>query len=247
MLVDIAQTNIELGDKETNLHNALKIIENSTADLILFPELFTTGFDFGHITELAESLDGRTIKEISDACDNKMVAGSIIEEDRRWIYNTFVLVDDTGIIGRYRKIHIFDKEKHYFSSGDAVTISATKFGNIALATCYDVRFPELFRKFMADGADFVLLCANFPAIRRKHWDTLVKARAIENQFFVIACNRVGKDLLCEYDGRSMAVDPQGNLLTLGDNNEEILRCSVNPNKVKEARETFPTLEDIRTH
>jgi omega-amidase len=245
MLVEIVQMDIELGDKEANLDKALELIEDSKADLILFPELFTTGFDFPRLADLAEPLDGRTIKRISDVCGKKIVAGSMIEDSNKWIYNTFILVDDTGVIGRYRKIHLFNLERHYFSEGAEVSVIATKFGRIALAICYDLRFPELFRKFMENHADIVLICANFPKLRKKHWDTLIKARAIENQFFVIACNRVGKDELSEYFGRSMAVDPWGNTLTLGDEREETLRCRVDKSMVEETRKGFPVLEDIR--
>ncbi|MBN2013591.1 MAG: carbon-nitrogen family hydrolase [Candidatus Altiarchaeota archaeon] len=245
MHVEIAQMDIELGEKEVNLDKALKIIRGSKADLILFPELFTTGFDFNRIVQLAEPLDGKTMKEITDACGNKMVAGSLIEVDDKWIYNTFILVDETGVIGKYRKIHLFNKEKNFFSAGGEPSITQTRFGNIALATCYDIRFPELFRGFMENEADFVLVCANFPKTREKHWDVLVKARAIENQFYVLACNRVGKDLLNKYNGRSMAVDPGGDLLAVGDDREEVLKCMVDRRRVKETRNQFPVLEDIK--
>ncbi len=245
MLVELAQTDIKLGNKEANLDKAIGIIEDSKADIILFPELFTTGFDFDNLADLAEPLDGRTIERISDVCRTKIIAGSIIEESNMRLYNTFVLIDDTGVIGKYRKIHLFSQEKHYFSAGDNISVIATNLGRIALATCYDLRFPELFRKFMKEEADIVLICANFPKPRKKHWEPLIKARAIENQFFVIACNRVGKDKISEYFGRSMAVDPWGDVLTLGDNKGEILRCRINRERVKEIREGFPVLEDIK--
>jgi predicted amidohydrolase len=245
MQVDIAQMDVELGEKRTNTHKALDIIAKSTADLILFPELFTTGLAFDHLSELAETLDGETVNALSDACENRMAAGSIIETDGKWLYNTFLLIDDTGIIGKYRKIHLFHDEKHHFASGEKTCVVNTKFGRIGLATCYDVRFPEMFRRMMEEEADFILLCANFPKVRRTHWEVLVKARAIENQYYVVACNRVGRDLKQEYHGRSMAVDPLGNVLTVGEDREEVLRCTVDRKNVKEARSSFPVLSDIR--
>ncbi|OYT42308.1 MAG: hypothetical protein B6U86_00620 [Candidatus Altiarchaeales archaeon ex4484_43] len=210
MLVELAQIDIELGNKEANLDKAVRIIEESNADLILFPELFTTGFDFNNLADLAEPLNGRTIERISDICEKSIVAGSIIEDSNMWLYNTFVLIDNTGVIGKYRKIHLFDREKHYLSAGDDISV-----------------------------------CANFPTLRKKHWEPLIKARAIENQFFVIACNRVGKDRVSEYFGRSIAVDPWGDVLTLGDGGEEILRCRVDRKMVREIRKGFPVLRDIR--
>ncbi|HDH40791.1 MAG TPA: carbon-nitrogen family hydrolase [Candidatus Altiarchaeales archaeon] len=245
MLVELAQIDIELGNKEANLDKAIGIIEESTADLILFPELFTTGFDFNNLADLAEPLNGRTVERISDICGKRIVAGSIVEDSNRWLYNTFVLIDSTGVIGKYRKIHLFDREKHYLSAGDDISVIGTEFGRIALATCYDLRFPELFRKFMENNADIVLICANFPTLRKKHWEPLIKARAIENQFFVIACNRVGRDTVNEYFGRSIAVDPWGEVLTLGDEGEEILRCRIDWKMVREIRKGFPVLRDIQ--
>jgi predicted amidohydrolase len=236
---------VELGEKTMNLHKVLDTIEESTADLILFPELFTTGLALDHLTELAEDLDGETVCALRDACGNKMIAGSIIETDGKWLYNTFLLIDDTGVIGKYRKIHLFHDEKHHFAPGDKTCVVNTKFGKIGLATCYDVRFPEMFRRLMEDEADYVLLCANFPKIRKLHWEVLVKARAIENQYYVLACNRVGRDLKQEYHGRSMAVDPLGNLLTVAEEKEEVIKCTVDRKHVKEARSSFPVLKDIR--
>ena len=245
MQVDIAQLDIELGDKKANMRKALDIIEKSKADLILFPELFTTGMDLANSADLAEPIDGETVQALTDACGRKMIAGSFIESDGRWLHNTFVLIDDTGVIGKYRKIHLFQEEKHHFAHGDKVTVLDTHFGKIGFAVCYDLRFPEMFRKMMSMEAEFVLLCANFPKIRKMHWETLVKARAIENQFYILACNRVGKDLRNEYAGRSMAVDPAGNLLAVGEDREEMLHCTVDRKTVKELRHSFPVLPDIR--
>lgn len=245
MLVDIAQMDIELGDKKANIGKALDIIEKSDADLVLFPELFTTGLDFSNAAELAEEIDGETVNALSEACGRKIIAGSIIETEGKWLYNTFLLIDDTGVIGKYRKIHLFQEEKHYFAPGEKICVTHTNFGAIGLAICYDIRFPEMFRKMMHAGAEIILLCANFPKVRKAHWDTLVKARAIENQYYVIACNRVGRDLNHQYVGRSMAVDPYGSLLTVGEDKEEVLHCSVDKKHVKEARKSFPVLDDIR--
>ncbi|HEX55482.1 MAG: carbon-nitrogen family hydrolase [Candidatus Altiarchaeales archaeon] len=246
MLVEIAQIDIRNGDKEKNLERICNIIKNSKSDLILFPELFTTGFVGEKIYEFAENLnDSKTVERLSEIANGKIIAGSIVEEDNYHIYNTFILVDDTGIIGKYRKIHLFQEEKDYFCPGSEISVINTEFGRIALAICYDIRFPELFREFMKNNAELVLVCANFPSIRREHWNVLIRARAIENQFFVVACNRVGEDMRNKYPGCSIAVDPWGSVLTVADANEELLICPINRNRIAEVRKGLPVLEDIR--
>lgn len=245
MQVEIAQVDIKLGDKKKNLEKAVEVINNSDSDLILFPELFTTGFDFDNLDRLAETQDGGAVGAISEICEEKIIAGSIIEKDRDRIYNTFLLIIKKGVIGKYRKIHLFGIEKDYFTAGDEVGVFDTEFGKIALATCYDLRFPELFRKMLKENAEIILLCANFPKPREDHWEILIRGRAIENQCFMIACNRVGEDPRHEYFGRSMIVDPWGSVLALGSDKEEIIKTEINRGKVKEIREKFPVLQDIR--
>jgi len=246
MLVEIAQIDIKQGDKGSNMNKIMDIINNSRGDLILFPELFTTGFAHEECHELAESLENsETVNQISDIAEDKLIAGSIIEVDNYRLYNTFLLIDDTGIIGKYRKIHLFDKERDVFTPGKDICVVNTEHGRMGLAVCYDLRFPELFREFMKNNAEIILICANFPSIRRSHWDILLKARAIENQFFIIACNRVGRDDYNEYSGRSMVIDPWGRSLTIGDDFETILHCNVDYRRVGEIRESFPVLEHVR--
>jgi omega-amidase len=243
MFVEIAQVDIELGDKKKNLDKAVEVIKNSDSDLILFPELFTTGFDLDNPGRLAESLEGETVKAITEACEKKMVAGSVIEKEGDMIYNTFLLITKEGVIGKYRKIHLFEVERDYFTAGDEVGVFNTRLGVIGLATCYDLRFPEQFRRML--NAEVVLLSANFPKPRMDHWEVLIRGRAIENQCFMIACNRVGRDHRHEYFGRSMIVDPWGSVLALGSDREEFIKTEISRGRIKEIREKFPVLEDIK--
>lgn len=245
MLIEIAQIDIKLGDKKENLEKAIDIIKNSSSKIILFPELFTTGFDFTHMGNLAETSDGGTVKILSENCGEKIVAGSIVEKNRDKIYNSFLLITKKGLIGKYRKIHLFDKEKEYFTAGNKMGVFKTKLGRIGLAICYDLRFSELFREFVKKNVEIVLLCANFPKPREIHWETLVKARAIENQYFMIASNRIGSDSTNEYFGRSMIVDPWGSVLAIANDKEEILMAEIDIEKVKEIRKNFPVLQDIK--
>jgi predicted amidohydrolase len=244
MRVTIAQTDIALGEKEKNLKNAERIVEEAHPGLILFPELFTTGFDCDIIKELSEEVPGETTDTICNVCGDSIAGGSIAERDKD-IYNTFFLVDSKGILGTYRKIHLFRDEKKCFASGEEAVVLNTKFGTIGLATCYDIRFPELFRELVKKGAEIILVTAEFPAPRDEHWKVLLQARAIENQVFVIAVNRVGRDKRQEYFGRSMVLDPWGKILLEGRSEEEILSCDVDVSQVSKIRKDFPVLGDSK--
>jgi predicted amidohydrolase len=244
MRVTIAQTDIAFGAKEKNLHNALKIVKEAGSDLVLFPELFTTGFDFENIRGLSEEVPGETTGALQDVCGDSIVGGSIAEKDGE-VYNTFFLLDKEGVLGIYRKIHLFREEKNYFSPGNEPVIIDTKFGKVGLATCYDIRFPELTRELTKNGTEIVLVTAEFPSPRDNHWRVLLQARAIENQVFVIAVNRVGSDKRQEYFGSSMVIDPWGKVLVEGGDTEEVLVCDIDIQMVSKIRKDFPVLGDSK--
>lgn len=243
MKIELAQIDITLGDKERNLNRAIKLIQSSNAELILFPELFTTGFDFANFKKLSENVPGETTDAISDVCGGVFVGGTIIERDENKIYNTFVLVGKDGILAKYRKIHLFEGEKNYFSQGDEIRVVDTKLGKLALAICYDIRFPELFREFMKQNAEVVIVSAEFPDPREEHWRALLRARAIENQYFVIATNRVGRDPKHTYFGGSVAIAPWGDVIVSGGNEESILKAEIDISDVVKIRREFPVLGD----
>ncbi|MFQ5975227.1 MAG: nitrilase-related carbon-nitrogen hydrolase [Candidatus Hydrothermarchaeales archaeon] len=243
MKIDLAQIDIKLGIKDKNLARAIGIIQGSQADLILFPELFTTGFDFDNLSQLSERVPGETTERIAAICDGTLFGGTILEKDGNKIYNTFVLINEDGVMVKYRKIHPFREEKKHFNSGRELKVIETNFGRVALATCFDVRFPELFKEFMRRMADIVLVSAEFPDPREDHWKTLLRARAIENQCFVIATNRVGKDAKQTYFGGSIVIDPWGEIVVSGGREESILKAEVDITKVAEVRSSFPVLDD----
>jgi predicted amidohydrolase len=245
MRVTIAQTDITLGEKSKNLEKALKIVEESDPGLVLFPELFTTGFDFDALKELSEELPGETTDALRGVCGDSIVGGSIIEKDNN-IYNTFFLLDREGPLAKYRKIHLFKEEKDYFSAGEDSTVIDTGFGRVGLAICYDIRFPEQFRRLTKKGAEIILVTAEFPSPRDNHWKVLLQARAIENQVFVIAVNRVGRDKRQEYFGKSMVIDPWGEIMLEGGSSEEIFSCEVDISLVSKIRNEFPVLSDSKT-
>lgn len=244
MRITIAQTDIALGEKDKNLNNVRRIVREAYPGIILFPELFTTGFDCDTIKELSEEVPGETTDTIGEICGDSIVGGSIVEREKD-LYNTFLLVGMEGILGTYRKIHLFREEKKCFAPGEDTVVLDTRFGRVGLATCYDLRFPELFRELVKKGAEIVLVTAEFPIPRDEHWKVLLTARAIENQIFVIAANRVGRDKRQEYFGRSMVIDPWGKVLREGSSEEEILSCNIDVSQVSKTREDFPVLSDSK--
>jgi predicted amidohydrolase len=244
MRVTIAQTDIAFGAKEKNLDKALEIVKVAGSDLVMFPELFTTGFDFDALKELSEEVPGETTEALRGVCGDSIVGGSIVEKEGD-IYNTFFLLDGDGILGKYRKIHLFREEKNYFAHGNEPAVIDTKCGKVGLATCYDIRFPELTRELTKKGAEIVLVTAEFPAPRDNHWRVLLQARAIENQVFVIAANRVGSDERQEYFGSSMVLDPWGKVLLDGGGTEEVLSCGIDIKAVSKIRKDFPMLGDSK--
>ncbi|MFI6154259.1 carbon-nitrogen family hydrolase [Kitasatospora sp. NPDC051170] len=222
------------------------------ADLVVLPELWPLGgFAYDLWPEGAETLDGPTSDAMASAARAAGVwlhAGSIVERDPDGpIYNTsLVFAPDGELVHTYRKIHRFG-----FDSGEAVVMGAgqeivtapTDFGTLGLATCYDLRFPELFRALLDAGAQLMVVPAAWPARRREHWTLLARARAVEEQAFVLACNTAGTHGGVEQAGHSLVVDPWGRVLAEAGAGEQVLTVDFDPAEVGKAREEFPVLRD----
>ncbi|MFI2607929.1 carbon-nitrogen family hydrolase [Kitasatospora sp. NPDC018619] len=222
------------------------------ADLVVLPELWPLGgFAYDLWSDGAETLDGPTSDAMSAAARAAGVwlhAGSVVERDPDGpIYNTSLLFSPDGeLVHTYRKIHRFG-----FDSGEAVVMGAgqeivtapTDFATLGLATCYDLRFPELFRALLDAGAQLLVVPAAWPARRREHWTLLARARAVEEQAFVLACNTAGTHAGVEQAGHSIVVDPWGRVLAEAGADEEVLTVEFDPAGVAAAREEFPVLRD----
>ncbi|MFE6052122.1 carbon-nitrogen family hydrolase [Kitasatospora sp. NPDC056446] len=222
------------------------------ADLVVLPELWPLGgFAYDLWSDGAETLDGPTSDAMAAAARAAGVwlhAGSIVERDPDGpIYNTSMLFAPDGeLVHTYRKIHRFG-----FDSGEAVVMGAgqeivaapTEFGTLGLATCYDLRFPELFRALLDAGAQLLVVPAAWPARRREHWTLLARARAVEEQAFVLACNTAGTHAGVEQAGHSIVVDPWGRVLAEAGPGEQVLTVEFDPAEVARAREEFPVLRD----
>ncbi|MFI9269946.1 carbon-nitrogen family hydrolase [Kitasatospora sp. NPDC052896] len=222
------------------------------ADLVVLPELWPLGgFAYDAWSTGAEPLDGPTVEAMSAAARAAGVwlhAGSIVERDPDGpIYNTSLLFAPSGDLAHtYRKIHRFG-----FDSGEAIAMGAgqeivtatTDLGVLGLATCYDLRFPELFRALLDAGAELLVVPAAWPERRREHWTLLARARAVEEQAYVLACNTGGTHAGVEQAGHSLVVDPWGRVLAEAGPGEEVLTVEFDPAEVARARQEFPVLRD----
>jgi omega-amidase len=238
-------------DPEHNLVKARTMVEqasNTNADLVLLPELWASGYDLEHCARYASPLGEGFFASMESLAKQYGigVGGSLIEATENGFFNTFVLIDpEQGTIGSYRKIHLFQllQEERYFQSGGELCLLETRWGKIGLATCYDLRFPELFRAYSARGAELILLAAEWPQRRIAHWTILLQARAIENQCFIAAVNKVGASQGEQLGGCSAVYSPMGETLVQGGPEEELLLAELDLSEVEKARRWMPVIQD----
>ncbi|MFI8824306.1 carbon-nitrogen family hydrolase [Streptomyces sp. NPDC053431] len=225
--------------------------ERGAAELVVLPELWPMGaFAYEAFAAEAEPLKGATYQAMSAAARDAEVwlhAGSIVEAVSGALYNTSLVFSPDGeLAASYRKIHRFGFDKGeavLMAAGeDLVTVDLPKL-TVGVATCYDLRFPELFRGLVDAGAQAFVVPAGWPARRRAHWTLLAQARAVENQAYVLACGTAGTHAGVEQAGHSIVVDPWGEVLAEAGPGEEILRVDLDPAKVTTTREQFPALKD----
>ncbi|MCX7797530.1 MAG: hypothetical protein N2249_02765 [Melioribacter sp.] len=222
---------------------------NEKIDLLIFPELTLTGFTM-NTNKFAEEIDGEGMKYFI-ALSKRLKANiffGIIEKSENVFYNSLIHLDRNGLINAcYRKIHPFThtKEDKFYSAGDEIVITKIEQTKIGLSICYDLRFPELFRLYAKQQAEIMVNIANWPIDRIEHWKTLLKARAIENQCFMLGVNRTGNDPYFQYNGFSAIIDPLGNIIHMAENEEKIIISELDLNKINETRNNFQFLKDIK--
>ena len=223
-------------------------------DMAVLPELWVSGaFDLPVARAVAGPLTSPLIERIRAlAADSGawIHAGSFSElTPEGTTFNTAVLIGPAGdIVTTYRKRHLFGfetGERTLMSAGDDFVVVQTPLGSTGLATCYDLRFPEMFRALVDRGAETFLLCSGWPVPRIEQWRVLARARAIENLAWLVACNGVGSHADITLGGRSVIVDPKGGVVAEAGDTETILLGDVDPPQADEWRQTFPVLGDRR--
>jgi predicted amidohydrolase len=233
---------------EKNLQNLalrLNAIREKT-DLIVLPEMFNTGFSMNP-SQLAEEMGGKTMKWMHDQARKfeSVITGSLIIKEANKFYNRLIWMRPDGSYEQYDKRHLFGlgEEDQHYTAGNKKLFVELKGWKICPAICYDLRFPVWLRN-KNEEYDLLLIVANWPERRSLHWRTLIPARAIENQAFVVAVNRVGHDGNEVYhSGDSMCIDPNGRVIYYKPNDEDLYTFSINKNDLIEARNNFPFLKD----
>ncbi len=259
MTLDIALLQVAIHDGEDaehRLQRGLSMLRNleQPVQLAIFPELWTVGFfSFCRYAAGATRVPGPVTAELAATARELNIwlhAGSLVERSADGaLHNTSLLFDPRGELrASYRKIHLFgydSEESSLLRPGNAVTVLQTPFGCIGLSTCYDLRFPELYRQMLDQGAELFLVTSAWPHPRLEHWLVLNRARAIENLSYVVACNAAGETRGWRFLGNSLVVGPWGEEVARGGEEEQVVFARVNSGQVREVRNRFPALRDRR--
>lgn len=250
MKIALVQYSPAWEDKESNRKKILSLIEGvEGVELFIFPEMTLTGFTMKS-KEMSETIQGISFRFFSSIAKEKSanIFTGIIERRDKRVYNTLIHIrPDGNLVKLYRKIHPFSYsgEDEQYNAGTKPAMTKIRRWKIGLTICYDLRFPELFRKYGKKRSHLIVNIANWPDSRIEHWRTLLKARAIENQCYIVGVNRVGNDPKLNYVGFSSVFDPMGKEIVAVENEEKVINVELNKNYVNEVREKFPFLDDIK--
>jgi predicted amidohydrolase len=270
MKLALAQFEIEGGRPSANRQRARELVREAAdrgCDLVALPEIFNVGyFAFDSYSREAEPLDGETITELQDLAAElgvSICAGSIVEDlaasaargfetpERDGYANTSVYIDASGDRrGVYRKRHLFgyeSAEQELLTAGESLTVVEELGFAIGMTTCYDLRFPQLYRRLVDAGATLVLVPSAWPYPRVEHWQLLPRARAVENLLYVGAVNGIGEFEDASLLGRSAVYDPWGTPVASAGERERLVVADIDPERVERRRGEFPALEDRLSH
>jgi predicted amidohydrolase len=251
--VALAQIDIAFGAPQANLAALRPLAATAAARgaaLLVLPELWSTGYDLERAAELADAPGSGMHAELAALARKQgiAIAGSTLTRRGEQITNTATLYGPDGaLLLSYEKLHLFGllREDRYLAPGNALALCDTPWGRTALGICYDLRFPEQWRACALQGATLLLVPAEWPTPRREHWRVLVQARAIENQCFVVAVNRVGSDPDTPFGGHSLVVGPGGEILAEGGETAELLFAQLDMAAVESTRARIRVWDDRR--
>lgn len=247
------QLDIAWEDKPANHRKVRAMLDAARPDpgtLVLLPEMFSTGFSMNvpAVSDTPSHEDHTFLTHLAKDLQIWLLAGIVATGPEGKGRNQAILVSPAGLeTARYAKLHPFSpgKEAAHYLAGDSVLLADIHHTKVAPFICYDLRFPEAFRRATRLGAELLVVIANWPDARADHWTTLLKARAIENQAYVLGINRCGRDPFLSYPGRSALFGPKGELLAELGADESLLRATLDLTTVRTWRQQFPALNDIR--
>lgn len=255
MKIACAQMDIVWENQQANMSRLSTMLNGpilSPGTLLVLPEMALTGFSMA-VERTAEDVSHRSVSFYRQIAVQHQVTviGGVTERSvslRHHGRNEAVVTNPAGTeIARYCKTHPFSfgGESDHFESGSRLVLFSWGGLTVCPLICYDLRFPEIFRSAVDHGAEMFVVIANWPTRRVEHWTTLLRARAIENQAFVVGVNRSGSDPTNEYPGQSMVVDPMGRIVAEAGPGETLLTSEIDPTAVKTWRAQFPALKDRR--
>ena len=252
LVVGLVQCDVVTGDVEANLtrvFHGLMTLAEAGAELAVLPEMWSCGFDNAHLKEMAEKTPEIMERIAAFAARERMaVAGSLPELVKEGVSNTLFFADTDGSLKEgYRKVHLFTPtgEDDHFVAGDKPKVIETSLGTLGPMICYDLRFPELARTHAVGGAEVLLVSAQWPKARVAHWESLLVARAIENQCFVVGVNRVGRSGELEFSGASQVISPTGEVLAHAGNADGEVVVELKREALEAFRDQVPCLEERR--
>src|SRR3954463_12200481 len=232
-------------DPEGSLSSARQIAHQARAagaDLLVLPEMCATGFTM-QAEKFAEPVDGASVRALSAiATEEKLwiVAGLAMRKEGQFVNSALAFAPDGSVAASYDKQRLFGfaEETTVYSAGNKACIVSVGGVSLALFVCFDLRFPELFREVAAE-TDALIVIANWPSARQEHWDILTRARAIENQCYLIGVNRIGEGGGLTYEGGSVVVDPWGKRIDSGTGTQALRVAHIAGRKVDEVPKAFP--------
>ncbi len=244
------QFRVDLADIPANRARAVRLIGKAAAmgaRLLVLPEMWSTGFAEEKLLPLARTTP-EILQELRGLAGRLrvVIAGSLPERVGRSVCNTLYVIDATGVVnGEYRKAHLFTPsgEDRWFRRGTSTRVVPTVAGPVGPLICYDLRFPELSRKYFLEGAHTLCVSSQWPSVRQAHWEILTAARAVENQSYLVAANAVGPSGPFRYSGGSVVVSPSGERLAAADAEEGMALATIDPAVVLETRRRIPCFED----
>ncbi|MET3696488.1 predicted amidohydrolase [Bacillus oleivorans] len=254
MKIGCIQMDIAYGKPEINFSKVEQWVRKGAEDgheVLLLPELWNTGYDLTRLDEIADKEAQKSIEFLKGLAKNSnihLVAGSVANQTEEGVKNTLLVINKDGeLVKLYSKLHLFklmDEHLHLTAGTEDGHFQLEGLPGAAFI-CYDIRFPEWIRKHVVEGAQVLFVVAEWPLPRIQHWKNLLIARAIENQAYVIACNRVGADPANTFGGHSLIINPWGEILAEGGTEEEIVSATVDFSAIADIRKRIPIFEDRR--
>ncbi|RAL20815.1 carbon-nitrogen family hydrolase [Thermoflavimicrobium daqui] len=252
MKIAICQMNIIQGNIDYNLRNAEEMIDEAVrnqAQVVVLPEMWKSGYDFARLQEHVESIDGPTRSFLSQKAKEHaiwLIGGSYTMEQEGQVYNTSLTFNRQGeLVNVYSKLHLIGlmNEDQYLARGREYTTFDLNGHLASVIICYDLRFPELIRTYAVEGASILFVPAEWPVQREEHWLALLRARAIENQMYVVGANMAGQNENDHFNGRSIVFDPWGDVVCEAGTEPTILYAEVDLGLVESVRKAMPVFRD----